>query len=267
MMQPCLIHLLTFCVVTAGIASASTSPENSLSEAIEIYNAAFEIEDRDERLQQFRRSEILFRQAASQLATPSAELFVNLGNAALCAEHLGPAISAFHAALSIDPNHSRAQQNLEHARTLLPDWVPRPERDFGDSVSFLSRYASVRSETLSRCAGGTFFLGAVLAAGAIRLGRNALRNAAVASMAVWLLLVTAATWKHYSPQTITGVVIAAEVIARSADSARSPARLPEALPSGTEIEIIEDRGQWVRVRLYDGRDAWLPNSAIAQNNA
>ena len=58
------------------------------------------------------------------------------------------------------------------------------------------------------------------------------------------------------------MVIVPEMIARSPDSAGAPARLPQPLPSGTEVRIVELRGDWSRIRLYDGRDAWLPRSAV-----
>ena len=55
-----------------------------------------------------------------------------------------------------------------------------------------------------------------------------------------------------------------EVTARSADSPNAPARLTQPLPGGTEVKVIEDRNDWLRVRLYDGRDAWLPATSVRQ---
>jgi SH3-like domain-containing protein len=33
--------------------------------------------------------------------------------------------------------------------------------------------------------------------------------------------------------------------------------------TGTEVQILETRDEWTRIRLSDGRDAWLPRSALA----
>jgi uncharacterized protein YgiM (DUF1202 family) len=34
------------------------------------------------------------------------------------------------------------------------------------------------------------------------------------------------------------------------------------LPGGTEVRILETRSPWLRVRLANGRDAWVAESAL-----
>jgi SH3-like domain-containing protein len=34
------------------------------------------------------------------------------------------------------------------------------------------------------------------------------------------------------------------------------------IPAGTEARIVEDRDGWARLRLIDGRECWLPRSAV-----
>ena len=97
-----------------------------VEEAIASYRAALDSSMRDSRLEGFRKAERLFSRIANGGAS-NPELYTNLGNAALQAEHLGAAVLAYRRALAIDPDHPRAVQNLEFARTLLPDWVPKPE--------------------------------------------------------------------------------------------------------------------------------------------
>ena len=99
--------------------------EATLHEAVSGYAEALDTEDRDRRLEKFRRVERLFT-AVVDRADANADLYANLGNAALQAEHLGAAVLAYRRALLVDPDHSRARQNLEHVRGLAPDWVPRP---------------------------------------------------------------------------------------------------------------------------------------------
>ena len=59
------------------------------------------------------------------------------------------------------------------------------------------------------------------------------------------------------------VVTANEALAQAADSALAPAALDEPLPGGTEVEIVARRDPWLRVRLANGRDARLPESALS----
>ena len=102
-----------------------------IERAIDAYTAALESSDRNQRLEEFARAEQLFRQviegSEQSEAIRNAELYLNLGNAALQAERLGPAIAAYRRALALAPQNAQAHQNLVYARSLLPDWVRREE--------------------------------------------------------------------------------------------------------------------------------------------
>jgi hypothetical protein len=59
-----------------------------------------------------------------------------------------------------------------------------------------------------------------------------------------------------------GVVVVEEATARSADSINAPRRFGDLLPGGTEVRILEDRGGWLQIELYNGRNAWLTASNV-----
>ena len=101
-----------------------------------------------------------------------------------------------------------------------------------------------------------------LVACAIRWRQPILRNLAIIPGIAWVLLLGLLLYRSSGRADDAAVVIVPETIARSADSAGAPARLPQSLPSGTEIRVVELRDDWSRVRLFDGRDAWLPRSAV-----
>jgi len=249
----------------AGALAASG--EQLLGEAVGEYRAALDSQDRDQRLEKFRRAELLFSRLAtgrdgdSSKPIRNADLYVNLGNAALGAERLGPAILGYRRALALDPNHHRAEQNLEHARTLLPDWVPRPERG-GLLTTFFAWVGRLSAGEVQTLAAVMFFLAVALLAGAIRWRQPAFRNLAAVPGILWLLLLGVALSRSFGKSDDAAVVVVPEIIARSADSLGAPPRLPQPLPSGTEVRVVEMRDEWARVRLFDGRDAWLPRSAV-----
>ena len=58
------------------------------------------------------------------------------------------------------------------------------------------------------------------------------------------------------------VVTADETVARAADSALAPSAFPQPLPGGVELRIVERRLPWLRVRLANGRDAWVSESSV-----
>lgn len=237
-----------------------------LQQAVETYQAALENAERSRRLQLFGQAEALFAKAALALTAdhqqpPSADLLINLGNAALGAEHLGSAILAYRQSLQADPGNRRAQQNLAHARTLLPNWVPKPDDDLASS-SFFNWTRYLRSEDWLGVAAVVFLIASFLTALYLARGKSITRNLAVVFGLVWLgtLLYSFATSRASGAPA--AVVIIDEVIARSADSVNSPARFAQPLPGGSEVRIQEDRGYWMRVQLADSRECWLPASAL-----
>lgn len=59
-----------------------------------------------------------------------------------------------------------------------------------------------------------------------------------------------------------GVLVAREAVLRTADAAGAPPRLVDPLPAGTEVTVLEPRGDWARVQLADGRDGWVRASQV-----
>ncbi len=116
---------LTMLWIGFSPATIAATAEEILNQAVTAYTQAQAARHRDQRLAGFRQAQQRFEHAINQ-NIPSAELYTNLGNAALQAERPGSAILAYRRALVLDPDQMRAQQNLRHARTLLPAWVPRP---------------------------------------------------------------------------------------------------------------------------------------------
>ena len=51
---------------------------------------------------------------------------------------------------------------------------------------------------------------------------------------------------------------------RVADSINAPRRFTDALPGGTEIRILENRGGWFQIELHNGRNAWVTASSVAR---
>ena len=249
-----------------GTARGEPNTKETLQEAIREYQEAFESTDRERRLAKFRRAEILFARLTENargagFAFESADLYVNLGNAALGAERLGQAVLAYRRALTLDPDHHRAEQNLRHARTLLPAWVPRPPEG-GLFDTFFAWRQTLSVGELQLAAAVAFLLSTVLFAAAIRWRQTATRNLALIPLAIWAFLMALLAIEYLGSERPAAVITVPEVVARSADSAGSPARLAQPIPAGTEVEVVETRDRWAQIRLYDGRDAWLPETAL-----
>ncbi len=245
----------------ASSAQASPSRPSWLEQAVAAYQSAQELTDRNQRLAAFSRAERLARAAAEQ-GRAAADLWANVGTAALQAEHLGPAIAAYRRALRLDPDHRRSRQNIEHARSLLPPWVPRPE---SESLldSFFAWHRAMAASERAGAASIAFALAAVLLGAGIARRSAMLRILSLIPAVAWALLLTSLVVGDADGSS-DAVVVGDDTVARAADSRNAPARFAEALPSGTEVRIAEKRGEWTRIVLSDGRDAWVSSSSLEQ---
>lgn len=259
-MNPRLASLLL--LLCLGSSSAQAQTDEHLERAIDTYARAMESSARDERVGLFLESERLFG-AAAAAGYDNAALQSNLGNAALGAERLGHAILAYRRALLIDPGHTRARENLAHARGLLPDWVPRPPEK-GLVESFFFWRDEVSALTLATIAAGFFALGAGLIALSIVRPSGVARGLAGLALLVWATLGLSILFDPARESAQAGVVIVPEATARAADSINAPLRFGEPLPAGSELRLLEDRGGWLHVELFNGRSAWLTSSSVAR---
>jgi hypothetical protein len=249
-------------LILARAESARAIDRTALAEeALLTYSAAQDDPQRDRRTAAFARAEQLF--AALALEVPdSAALQTNLGNAALQAQHLGVAVLSYKRALRLDATHAKAERNLQHARRLLPSWVPRPAPTGATDSLFFWHTRLARSTRASAAALSFALAGATLGAGLFSRQRG-IRNVALVPGALCLALATSLAVEGRGDVGAEAVLLADESIARASDSAFAPGALAEPLPGGTELRVIEERGSWVKARLANGRDVWLRASGVA----
>lgn len=254
------VALLVVVSIQAPAARAEETAEARITEAVAAYGEAMESDDRELRLEGFRRSERLFR-AAVESGVENAELYANLGNAALQAGHLGPAVLAYRRALRLQPGLERARQNLRHARSLLPEWVPTPEAA-GLLDSFFVWHRTTSSALRANLAALAFVVAILCIAGSVYFRIAAPRYVAAIAALAWLVLIASLAFDPARAARQEGVVVVEEAAARAADSINAPRRFGELLPGGTEVKILEDRGGWLQIELFNGRNAWLTASSV-----
>jgi tetratricopeptide (TPR) repeat protein len=258
MIRGIVASLLIFGLPSVALAQADL--EELARQAVEAYATALDTPERERRVDGFRRAQLRFSKLADA-GVCNADLYTNLGNAALQAEDLGRAVLAYRRALRLDPDHRRAGQNLAHARGLLPAWVPRPEESgLFDTFFFWHRTVS-RGERFLGAA--LLFAGAgLLAAAGIRWKQALLRNLSVVLGLGWMMLWGSLISEAYTREGTAAVVTAEEVVARAADSALAASPFGAPLPGGTELRVIERRPPFARVRLANGSDAWVSEASL-----
>ena len=251
---------LVLSIATGNTGAQDDGRAGLIDQGLKAYAEAQSLTDRDARIAAFAHAEQLFTQAARH-GNANADLYANAGTAALQAERLGPAVLAFRRALAADPNHTRARRNLAHARTLLPTWAPKLGRESVlDTFFFWHRSLSAAERA---GAGAVCFLLAALAfAVGIRWPGRLARGLGIVFAAAWVGLVTSLVVEGHGGSRDHAVITAEETIARASDSSNAPARFADPLPGGAEVDVIELRDRWARIRLANDREAWVSRQSL-----
>lgn len=252
--------LLALLVGARSVPAAESDAAVRLERALADYATAQAEMDRDARIAGFQRAARGFAALVDEGAASPA-LFTNLGNAALQAGHVGQAVLAYHRALRLDPDDATARQNLAHVRSLLPAWVPRPSGRESGAALFVDRRIPLPTRWLAGA--GCFAIAALALVLAGRRRSGAWRGLGIVSGLAWLALVASVVLEGRATTARIAVLVAEETPARTADSMLAPLALPEPLPAGVEVERLEERGDFARVRLANGRDVWVRSSSVA----
>ena len=182
----------------------------------------------------------------------SANLFYNLGNAWFRLRNFGEAILNYERALALDPHHPEAAANLR----LVRDEARALELKRGG----LDRYIEAGTSTQYSITASIAFWFIVFCAARLFFARR--RSAALVSLIVLSFVVFAgAVFALYSLETgrrggalaiVTGKKIEARLA--TADNANSVL----ALPPGSEIKVLSQRGDWLYAALPNDLRGWIP---------
>jgi len=182
----------------------------------------------------------------------SANLFYDLGNARFRLGNFGEAILNYERALALDPHHPEAAANLALVRD--------EARALELKRAGLDRYVEVGTSTQYSIAASIAFWVVVFSAARLFFSRRG--SAALVSLIILSIVVFAgAVFALYSLETgrrggalaiVTGKKIEARLA--TADNANSVL----ALPPGSEIQVLSQRGDWLYAALPNDLRGWIP---------
>jgi len=228
---------IVFCLFVLSPAANAATNDDSFAKANTEFNAGY------------FKAAITDYGAVVQSGEWSANLFYDLGNAYFRDSDFGRAILNYERALQLDRNHPEADANLRIARdqTHALELAPAP----------LEKYLNF--------AGANSFaiLAAILFWGTIIL--LILRRRKVVWMTIGLLLIASCGLAVYKLESGTrgqavAIVVGDNVEARvaTADSAKSVL----ALPPGSEVMILQERGDWSYAALPNDLRGWISTKAV-----
>jgi tetratricopeptide (TPR) repeat protein len=188
----------------------------------------------------------------------SADLEFNLGNAYFRKGAIGPAIWAFERALTLDPGDEDARYNAEQARKLAtarahdkiegedrePVWI-RVVTALGPSTEtwlFVALYLG--------------FFGALALALRAPAEARAVRGAAAAVLGAAALLAGALLFGRAQLESVPIGIVLPDALAVK-EGADLNYRTSFDVHAGLRVRIVEQDGEWVRIRLANGLEGWV----------
>ena len=186
----------------------------------------------------------------------NANLFYNLGNAYYRLGKFGQAIVNYERALALEPHHPEADANLRLARDEARALELRKDP--------IERYAGFLIVKQWAVAAATGFWIALFVAAHLLFARR--RTTGRVALVVLGLIVSAVsvfaivTLENGTSGRDLAIVTGHDVVARiaTADSAQTVL----ALPAGSAIKVLSERGEWLYAALPNDQHGWLPASAI-----
>jgi tetratricopeptide (TPR) repeat protein len=193
-------------------------------------------------------------------------VYYNLGNAYFRQGDVGQAIFNYQRAAQLAPRDADIQANLAQARAQVVDQFP------AESSSLLDNFASVTSQYLTLNELALIALGAWFLFGLVWLVYRQMQNGRSKEGLQYILILSGlfmilATFslgsRIYVENNRQQAVVIADVIDVSAGPSTDTITEFD-LHNGAEIELLEQRGDWVRFTLLGGQvQGWVPAEAVA----
>jgi len=195
------------------------------------------------------------------------DLYYNLGNAYFRSGHMGPAIFNYERALRVDPSLTDARFNMEVAREVVAERVVDRLKGAESEPWWvrLATFFSVSQLTIGLIALDLLFFALLiavrfLATGFLRTALIATAGFALVALIGSFLLLRGHI--YVLEEVHQGVVVADQVVIREGSDARSAEK--GKLHPGVRVSLRGRDAGWLRIRLANGMEGWVPESAIGK---
>ncbi|MGD0551295.1 MAG: hypothetical protein ABSB25_01450 [Sedimentisphaerales bacterium] len=252
---------------TAGLAAGDTLSKEQIHTLFNQANDAFRqansaVDDTDKSNSLYEKAVLGYEKIIREGHIENPKLYYNLANAYLLKGDVGRAILNYRCAEKLDKSDSDIRKNLAFARSRRVDKVEiKTEKQILQTLVFWHYDFSMRARFTVACVCfAVFCLGLTVM---IWFGHNALLIAVtVVSAGLLVCLIGSLAMEEYSQAAnLAGVIVSPEVVAYQGDGQNYPPSFKAPLHAGTEFELVERRPGWSHIKLADGSDGWIPQSA------
>jgi hypothetical protein len=195
------------------------------------------------------------------------DLYYNLGNAHFRSGRMGPAIFNYELALRIDPSMADARFNMDVARDVVAERVVDRLKGAESDPWWvrLATFFSVSQLTIGLIALDVLFFALLiavrfLATGFLRTALIATAGFALVALIGSFLLLRGHI--YVLEEVHQGIVVADQVVIREGSDARSAEK--GKLHPGVRVSLRGRDAGWLRIRLANGMEGWVPEAAIGK---
>jgi tetratricopeptide (TPR) repeat protein len=264
---PIIIMLILGPVGVFAAGSSSADTRRVLDEANDYFQSANEaaLTDPGKAGELYEEAVLRFEYLTGEGGLRNGYLYGNLGNTYFLGGDLGRAILNYRRAVDYLPGNEQLRDSLAHARDQRVDVFEATEQaawiewlffwhfKFNGNIRlalFVAAYAAIWCLALWR-----------LFSGPSR--QEAFRQGVIVCLVVCVLTgASMLVHRGTSEDGKAAVVLSDEVEARKGDGFIYEPAFKSALHAGTEVEVTEYRGDWVKGRFGNGETAWLPREVI-----
>jgi tetratricopeptide (TPR) repeat protein len=210
----------------------------------------------------YKKSILRFERIIKEGGIENGKLYYNIGNIYFRTKDIGRAILNYRRAAQYIGNDVNLQQNLEFARNTRKDQIEEKQQTKILKTLFFWHY-DFSAKTRLILFTVFFILLWFFSIICIFIKKSFLKwsisiAATVSILFAGSLLIDYVTFQN----SIPGVIISQEVVARKGNSESYKKSFKDPLHAGTEFTLIEHRGNWLQVELPDARTCWLPASDV-----
>ncbi|MDH4069706.1 MAG: tetratricopeptide repeat protein [Ignavibacteria bacterium] len=194
----------------------------------------------------------------------SAALYLNLGNTYVRLGHMGKAILSYERGLRLRPDDEDLLYNLGLTGLMTVDKIETVPRlflwDIWDGMKGWFSPAGILWTAWGAYVFVFMALAAIVLAGSFTLRRTAFLSA-IGGTVVFLLLLLIGIGRYSDLTRTDFAIIMTEIVAvkNSPDARDTDAFI---LHRGTKVQITDNIGEWVKVRLADGKVGWLVAESV-----
>ena len=210
----------------------------------------------------YEKSILFYEKIINQGNLKNAKLYYNLANAYFLKGDLGYAILNYRRANTLDSSDANIEKNLSFARSRRIDKVKiKTEKRVMQTLFFWHYDFSIKTKFIvtSTC----FAIVCMSLTTLIWRGKNTtlVVTSVICSIILFCFFISLVIETKIQANKICGIITATQVIARQGDGQNYPESFKDPLHEGTEFDLLEQRPDWLHIKLSDNSDTWIPKTS------